>query len=122
MAIALVGLWIAFARGVIDDGRLVRYCAAATCAVVAFGKVLSPQYVIWLLPLVPLVRGRRGYVASALLATAFVLTQLYFPWHYWAYVNGAHRAAVVLSRDLVLVALLVVLSLPARRRGAPRTR
>lgn len=120
-AVALVAVWVAFARGAIDDGRFVRYCAAATCAVIAFGKVLSPQYVIWLLPLVPLVRGRRGYVATGLLAVTFVLTQLYFPWHYWAYVFGAHRAPIVLARDLALVALFAVLSYPARRRAAPRT-
>ena len=120
-AVALVAVWIAFARGATDDARFVRYCAAAVCAIVAFGKVLSPQYVIWLLPLVPLVRGRRGYLASALLAGAFVLTQLYFPWHYWAYVYGAHRAGIVLARDLALVALLAVLSCPLYRRAAPRT-
>jgi hypothetical protein len=120
-ATALVALWVAFARGAIDDARFIRYCAAATCAVIAFGKVLSPQYAIWLLALVPLVRGRRGLVASGALATAFLLTQAYFPWHYWSYVYGFHRAWIVLLRDLVLVALLVVLSYPARRRAMPRT-
>lgn len=119
--VALLALWIAFARGTIGDARFIRYCAAVTCAVIAFGKVLSPQYVIWLLPLVPLVRGRRGYAATALLAVTFVLTQAYFPWHYWAYVYGAHRAGVVLARDLALVVLLVVLSFPAWRRAAPHT-
>ena len=31
----------------------------------------------------PLVRGRRGVAASAVLALALVLTQLWFPYHYW---------------------------------------
>jgi len=89
--------------------------------VIAFGKVLSPQYVMWLLPLVPLVRGRRGYAASAVLAGTLLLTQGYFPWHYWPYVLQGKRAWVVLARDLSLVLLLAVLSYPARRRAPLRT-
>jgi hypothetical protein len=60
----LVGLWVGFARGAADEDRFLRYCAGCVAAFVAFGKVLSPQYLIWLVPLVPLVRGRRGLVAS----------------------------------------------------------
>ena len=67
--------------------RLVRDCAAVVAAQVALGRVLSPQFVLWLLPLVPLVAGRRGRLAGALLAVALVLTQLWFPDLYRDYVN-----------------------------------
>src|SRR4029077_5624297 len=56
----LLVLWIAFAPGPSTHPRLLRYAAAAVCAFIAFGKVLSPQFLIWLIPLVPLVRGPRG--------------------------------------------------------------
>ena len=56
-----------------------RWSAAAVVAFVALGKVLSPQFLIWLAPLVPLVAGRRGLRASVLLVVALVLTQLWFP-------------------------------------------
>jgi hypothetical protein len=106
----LVWLWASFARGPVTRDRLLRYTAAAVCAFVALGKVLSPQYLLWLIPLVPLVRGRRGVLATGILTAACVLTQLWFPWHYFAYALTFARAPVVLARDLLLVALLVVLS------------
>jgi len=130
---ALLALWIAFARGPATRERFLRYAAAAVCAFIAFGKVLSPQFLLWLIPLVPLVRGRRGVAATALLTAALVLTQVWFPQRYWDYVGSFHLAGVVLARDLVLVALLGVLVLPvgvarslgidhAPRGGANRTR
>jgi hypothetical protein len=98
----------------------VRASAAAVVAFVALGKVLSPQFLIWLVPLVPLVRGRRGVAAAALLALAMVLTQLWFPYRYWdlALHFAPRESWLVLARDLVLVALAVVLAAPTRRRSA----
>jgi Glycosyltransferase family 87 len=115
--VVLVALWIAFARGPATRERLVRYAAAAVCAFVVLGKVLSPQFLIWLIPLVPLVRGRRGLLASALLALALVLTQLWFPYRYWDLALAFDEPAswLVLARDLVLVALLLVLVEPPSR-------
>jgi hypothetical protein len=88
--------------------------------------VLSPQFLIWLIPLVPLVplvRGRRGLEASALLAAALVLTQLWFPYRYWDLALEFDTAAswLVLARDLVLVGLTLLLAIrvaPARARSS----
>jgi uncharacterized membrane protein len=115
-AAVVIALWIAFARGPATPERLVRYSAACVAAFVAFGKVLSPQFLIWLIPLVPLVRGWRGLAASAVLAVALVLTQLWFPYLYWdlALRQDAFASWLVLARDLVLVALAVVLAMPRR--------
>jgi len=100
--------------------ELVRWSAAALVAFVALGKVLSPQFLIWLAPLVPLVAGRRGLHAAALLALALVLTQLWFPYRYWDLALEFDEAAswLVLARDLVLVGLLVVLVRDGRRAPA----
>jgi Glycosyltransferase family 87 len=122
-AVAIVAVWVWFARGPADRTRLVRAWAAALTAFVALGKVLSPQFLIWLIPVVPLVRGRRGLAAAALLGLALVLTQLWFPFRYWAL--ALHFAALpswlVLPRDLVLVALAAVLVWPLRTRRVPVT-
>jgi uncharacterized membrane protein len=116
----LIALWVAFARGPATGDRLLRYSAASVCAFIAFGKVLSPQFLLWLIPLVPLVRGRRGLAATGLLTMALVLTQVWFPRHYWDYVYVFHNAGAVVARNLTLVALLVVLVWPVRfaERGA----
>jgi glycosyl transferase family 87 len=111
-ALVLVGLWAAFARGPASRERLVRYAAACACAFVAFGKVLSPQFLVWLIPLVPLVGGRRGLAASALLGLILVLTQSWFPHRYWrlALEFDAPASWLVLVRDLLLVALVALLA------------
>ena len=102
--------------------ELVRWSAAALVAFVALGKVLSPQFLIWLVPLVPLVAGRRGVAASGLLALAAALTQLWFPYRYWelALEFDALPSGLVLARDLVLLALLAVL-VSGGRRGRARS-
>jgi glycosyl transferase family 87 len=117
---ALAAVWIVFARGPAGRERFVQASAAALIAFVAFGKVLSPQFLLWLIPVVPLVKGRRGLTASGLLAAALVLTQLWFPYRYWqlALHFGALQSWLVLGRDLVLVALFLLLVLPLRHRNA----
>jgi len=120
LVLVLIAIWIAAARGPATPERLVRWSAASVAAFVALGKVLSPQFLIWLLPLVPLVRGRRGLGASALLALALLLTQVWFPIRYFDLVAfDPFPSWVLLARDLVLVALVVVLTAPGRE--SPRS-
>jgi hypothetical protein len=118
--VVLLGIWRWFARGPAERDRLFRACAAAVCAFVVFGKVLSPQFLIWLVPLVVLVRGRRGLIACSVLAVCLVLTQLWFPYRYWRLALHFDAAAswLVLFRDLGLVALLAVLLWPRPREPA----
>jgi hypothetical protein len=121
-ASVLIWIWAAFARGRGDAEALVRSTAAALCVFVAFGKVLSPQFMIWLIPVVPLVRGRRGVGASVLLGVALVLTQIWFPFRYFrlALDFEAGLSGVLLARDLTLVALVAVLVVTLRRTTATR--
>ena len=101
-----------FARGPATRERLLLASAAALVAFVALGKVLSPQFLIWLIPVVPLVAGRRRLIASALFGLTLVLTQLWFPYHYWDYALRFDKGVswLVLARDVVLVALFVYLA------------
>jgi hypothetical protein len=115
-AALIVAIWVWYARGPATRDRLLAASAAAVCAFIAFGKVFSPQFLIWLIPLVPLVGGRRGLAASGLLAAALVLTQLWFPYRYWelALEFDAAVSWLVFARNLVLVALTFLLVVPAR--------
>jgi hypothetical protein len=116
-AAALFGTWIWFARGEAKSERLIRASAASVVAFVAFGKVLSPQFMIWIIPFVLLVRGRRGIATSALLVVSLVLTQLWFPYRYWDYAIGfdALPSAFVFLRDVVLVGIFATLLAGPRR-------
>jgi uncharacterized membrane protein len=112
---AVVAVWVLFARLRRPSGEsVVTASAAVVAAVVASGKVFSPQYLIWLVPLLPLVRGVRGVVASLLLLGALGLTQTWFPGSYWSLALGHSQpyAALLLARDLTVVALAAVLAWP----------
>jgi hypothetical protein len=111
---ALVWIW---SRRPGTAEALVRWSAAALVAFVALGKVLSPQFLIWLVPAVPLVAGLRGLRASMLLAGALVLTQLWFPSRYWDLARDLDLlpSLLVFARDVVLVVLLVTLVRGSRR-------
>jgi hypothetical protein len=117
---SVVAVWVLFARGPATVARLAAHSAAAVAALLAFGKVFSPQYLIWLVALVPLVRGRRGVVAGAVYAVALGLTQSYFPRHYWALAIrlAPTQSWLLLARDLAVVALLGVLAWPGAEREA----
>ena len=90
---------------------------AVLVAFMGLGKVFSPQYLVWLLPLglvAALFRSRRA--AFALLAL-FALTQILYPYSYgalrrletWAYL-------LLLGRNALLIGLGVFFALP--RAGA----
>jgi hypothetical protein len=113
-AVALVGIWVLFARGPATGARLATHGAAAIAALLAFGKVFSPQFVIWLVPFVLLVGGLRGVASWALLAGVLALTHAWFPHHYWALAQGfaPTQSAELLARDLCVAALLLVLAWP----------
>ena len=121
---AVVLVWIAFSRGAMTPERLVRHAAAAVVAFVALSKVLSPQFLVWLLFLVPLVGGARSRVALWLLALACLLTALWFPARYWELVREFDPLAswLVLARGATLLALLLVLTWPATEPAPARSR
>jgi hypothetical protein len=110
---AIVVIAIVFARLVrrsaapVDACLLVVAVAATTAVILAGGKVLSPQFLVWLLPSVFLVTGRYGPATFGIAVGALLLTQAYFPHRYWDLVALGHTEILLLVlRDLALVALV----------------
>jgi uncharacterized membrane protein len=119
---ALLWIWARFARSARQTERLLVDAAFAVLVVfVAFGKVLSPQFLLWLLPVAALATGRRGLAALAGLAAACGVTRGWFPDRYRPLVHEFDELAswLVLVRDLLLVAVVVLAVLAVRDRSAP---
>ncbi|MDB5352617.1 MAG: hypothetical protein JWN86_3864 [Planctomycetota bacterium] len=86
---------------------LPRFAGACILAFAVFGKVLSPQYVLWVLPFVATLGGRSGRWARPIVLAACVATSLVY---FWAGVGVLmfHPLAVGLLnvRNALLVGLL----------------
>lgn len=98
-----------------------RDASAAILAFIAFGKVLSPQYVIWLFPFLAVVRGPTGALARPIFLACCLATTLIYPWGIDRLI-GFDRLAVLLlnGRNLLLLALwaLLLLGPPAPAANA----
>jgi hypothetical protein len=109
--LAVAAVWLAYAR----RRELELAFAACVAGVLAFAKVLSPQYLVWLIPLVAF----DGVAAGALLVTALVLAQTWY-FHYPQLWAKGWPVWPLLARNLVLVVLYAVLfrktSTPSRSK------
>jgi hypothetical protein len=113
-AVALLAVGAARRR---DPRALVVGSLGAVAAFAAFGKVLSPQYLVWTLPLGALALAWRQWALAGAVAAATVLTLVEFPSRYFDLRDGAgFPLAVVSVRDLVLVAT-VALALRGQAAG-----
>ncbi|MEA2348083.1 MAG: hypothetical protein QOG62_1870 [Thermoleophilaceae bacterium] len=93
--------------------------AAFGCVVafVAFGRVISPQYLVWIVPLVALAASWREWAVCATGAFALLLTLVEFPRMYPGVVDGDRLALIVVGlRNLALVALVAMCLAALRRR------
>jgi uncharacterized membrane protein len=104
--VAVATVWALYVRARDARELLPVAFAAAVAGFLAFTKVFSPQYLVWLLPLVV---AAWSPVAVALAAVAVVLAQVWF-FHYGALFRLEWPVWLLLARDLVMVALYGVLA------------
>jgi uncharacterized membrane protein len=102
LAVLLV-VWL-YRRGRDDPQRLAAAFAAAVAGFLAFTRFFSPQYLVWLVPLVVLLQP----LEWGLTAAALVLAQVWFFHYRDVFALGGYIWLVAL-RDLLVVALFAVL-------------
>jgi hypothetical protein len=103
-----------FGRPGVED--FPRHAAALILAFMLGSRVLSPQYMIWLLPLIPLgAGGAAGALVCATFLAVCLLTTQVFPTHYADLLAFRFPGPeLLLARNLLLVVLWVMmLALPA---------
>src|SRR5205823_670553 len=117
--IALLMIWLRFLRSSASDRDLILAGAASVAVAIAFAKVFSPQYLLWLAPLVVVIPGRRRAALAGLFA-ACALTAWVFPTH-WLGLLSLHWGPLLveLARDLLVVATAAVLAASVRPVRAP---
>ncbi len=115
---ALLCIYWLYLRSQRGPEELVLASAAAVAAWVVFSKVFSPQYLVWLIPLVPLVGGRVGLRATALFTGILGVTQIWEPYLYDRYYRftTAWLDWLVIGRNVLVVGLLALLVRPLLRR------
>ncbi|MBX6315100.1 MAG: hypothetical protein IRY99_19655, partial [Isosphaeraceae bacterium] len=100
----------------------VRYAGAAVLALLVAGKVLSPQYLIWILPFVTVQGGSTGARARWLLLTCCLATALLYPWAFDKLVALRWSGIILLNlRNALLLGLWGLLLFGREAPGIART-
>jgi uncharacterized membrane protein len=103
LAAVLLVAWL-YWRGRDEPQRLAGAFAAAVAGFLAFTRFFSPQYLVWLVPLVVLLQPLEWLLTAA----ALVLAQAWFFHYRDVFALGGYIWLVAL-RDVLVVALFVVL-------------
>lgn len=116
---ALSVVVVFYLRAIEGPELLVAGFAASVAAFVVFSKVISPQFLVWLVPLLPVVAGRAGRLASLLLLAALVMTQVEVVYEHPLRAVG-WPVWVLLARNVLLVVVFVLLLAAIRARRVVR--
>ncbi len=104
--------------------QLSAFSMLAILIVICSSKILSPQYMIWLIPLIPLFSERTWLSVLIAFLIAGALTYYLFPWNYinLTLMNNP-EVAVLFFRNCLLIAMgiLIVVSLVRGQERSQRT-
>lgn len=98
---------------------ILRYSLLAVFIMLLTSKLFSPQFLIWLCPLIPLVRARWRYVPLVLFLVIGGLTQYIYPHYYLDFEAFVPYLVIMLAiRNFLLVVMAILYLLPTRSLSA----
>jgi hypothetical protein len=104
----------------VSAANLIQYTTLVVAVFMLANKVFSAQYMAWLCPLIPLIAGRTRYLIPALFMVAAILAQYVYPYNYIPFELGqALPVSVLLLRNVILIAMIVLIALDARLKDSP---
>jgi hypothetical protein len=133
LAIAAVMLMRSRRRREDASVELAAFTLLTLTAAMSTSKVFSPQYLLWLAPLMPLIPPPRARRVLLLFLLACALTTAIFPYAYWSHlarpvVEPPHYAilpptptglALLTLRNALFVVMVILLAQNLRRRSGP---
>jgi hypothetical protein len=118
----LIAYWFIFTQmkpGKSQFTRLGAYALLVTGVALVFGKILSPQYLIWLIPFLPLIFGPLRYGILSTFVAIGILTYTIFPLNYYPLLYLQTGIIVVLFLRNILLILLTVMAAVSLKRMKP---
>ena len=106
----VVVVTVLFSRKLVPlPSHLVLASSAIVTALMATGKVFSPQFLLWSIVLIPVVPGLLGRRAAIACLLAMLLTTSWFPFRYFALTQAAAlQTTLLLVRNGIMLTLLVL--------------
>jgi len=97
-----------FSAGQEDAAAIIYYAFLAVLIFVLTTVVFSPQYLIWFLPIAPMITRQKKWVIWPALVITALLTYYEFPLHYSLLQAGDSKVVYVLAaRNILLIALVL---------------
>jgi len=105
-----------------ENAFAIRYCLLSVLVFILTCKVFSPQYIIWLLPLIPLIQQKQQNTVWMLFVIAGVMTFFIYPQYYDGIQDGSLiTISVLVIRNLTLIGMAFLLLREPLSQTGPKT-
>ena len=93
----------------------VRFSTLSVAIFIASSKVFSVQYLIWLMPLIPLTEAKQTTVMWFIFAVIGIMTQFIYPYNYLNFESFlTPYVLVIIFRNILFVALTILIATSGR--------